>query len=112
MKVKVSEATRIQLDWLVARALGKRPSLSILQRTGRLAKKHDYTTNWAQGGPIIEREGMHLDGPSRSVGDKTWYATHPASRAVESGPTILVAGLRAFVVSRMGREVEVPEELK
>jgi len=46
MKIKTKDAIGIQLDWLVAKC-GKR-------------SYYHYTpsTNWKQGGPIIEREGI------------------------------------------------------
>ncbi len=127
MRIKVHEATNLQLNWLVAQCLGHTPGSYLNSAvvvkdvrgkpTGiQVPGIRDYvwfapTTSPAQGLPIIEREGMHLDGPSRSVGDKTWYATHPDSMTIGSGPTILVAGMRCYVASRMGLEVEIPEDL-
>lgn len=118
MKIKVSEATNLQLDWLVARCVAfgvnhiRIINGEVTIKDGDTLIPCRFTTDPAQGLPIIEREGMHLDGPSRSVGDKTWYATHPASMTIGSGPTILVAGMRCYVASRMGLEVEIPEGLK
>ena len=76
-----------------------------------------YSGQWSQGGPIIEREGIS----TRQVADGTWRADF--SRAVlkaygsayaflqKAGPTPLVAAMRCLVASRLGDEVEVPDEL-
>jgi hypothetical protein len=72
--------------------------------------------DWAQGGPIIEREHIRLDCP---WGDQ-WDASHPDSRHTAKkdgytgwmkGPTPLIAAMRCFVASKLGDEVEVPEAL-
>jgi hypothetical protein len=106
MKIKVSEAEGEVLNWLVARALGKRPSLFILQQTGKLASEHNYSTDWALGGPIIEREKISIfqtEGICNAcfIGEKS-----------VNGPTPLIAAMRCYVVSKLGDEVEVPEELQ
>ena len=61
-----------------------------------------YSTDWAQGGPIIEREGIALL--------PTWTAERPGFSA--DGPTPLIAAMRCYVASKLGDEVEIPEELK
>jgi hypothetical protein len=75
----------------------------------------DYSTDWSQGGPIIEREG---------IATKKWLGAWQAEveflpdddthyRYGKSyGPTPLIAAMRCYVASKLGDEVEVPEELK
>ena len=63
------------------------------------------STNWAQGGPIIERERIRLD--PRGV----WVAGHDSSNDEFSSPTPLVAAMRCFVASKLGEEVEVPDAI-
>lgn len=76
----------------------------------------DPATNWVQGGPIIEREGismLHLfvtDDPFR------WAATaKPTIKDVKPesvyGPTYLIAAMRCYVASKLGNEIDVPEGL-
>lgn len=69
------------------------------------------STNRAQGWPIIEREKIS----TQCRGDGVWFASTPeqyaGSAANATGPTDLIAGLRCFVDSRLGSEVEVPDEL-
>ena len=72
------------------------------------------STDWAQGGPIIERiHGLLL---------KQWLECKPELRCqvqinnhegdwVAFGPTPLIAAMRCYVASKLGDEVDVPEEL-
>lgn len=107
--IKVSEATNTQLDWLVARALGKRPSLFVFKQTGALAAEHHYTTDPAQMWPIIDRQRISI---------RYWDNT-PVVHAYMPGPdaewsegaTGILAAARCFIVSKLGEIVEVPEEL-
>lgn len=113
MKIKVSEATNTQLNWLVATALGKRPSMFIFQQTGTLAVEHNYSTDWVQGGLIIERESICLEERKRMG---VWLAYTRCLQTSESnlmnyGSTPLIAVMRCFVTSKLGNEVEVPNEL-
>ena len=63
------------------------------------------STDWAQGGPIIERENIAT----------AWHITRwVAWRGVveHPGPTPLIAAMRCFVASKLGNDIEIPEELK
>lgn len=110
MKIKTKDLTGAALDWAVARAKGERPSLFIFQKTGTLAARHHYSTNWAQGGPIIERERISI---------RQWtnvpivHAYMPQDDApwASDGTSLLIAAMRCYVASKLGDEVEVPEEL-
>lgn len=123
MKVKVSEATNIQLDWMVAKAQGIEVvyhddgiTRCVMRKgsRGQYAGRFDPTTDWSQGGPIIEREWLHVEPwPNESAEDRRWSCTQydlPIP-TVMMGPTPLIAAMRCFVASRLGEEVEVPEEL-
>ena len=80
------------------------------------ARAWRFDTDWGIGGPIIAREGISLlylyvtDDPFR------WAATQkPTIKKVKPesvyGPTPLIAAMRCFVSSKLGDEVDVPEEL-
>ena len=97
--IKVSEATERQLDWLVARIEGDE-----LPKSG--GKGLDYSSDWACGGPILEREGISI---YRMTSD--WSAAYNLSGAAQDGPTALIAAMRCLITSKLGREVEVPDEL-
>lgn len=70
----------------------------------------EYGADWAQGGPIIEREGMLI---RPQPGYNLWEAwKHGADEGHFSvGPTPLVAAMRCYVASKLGDEVDIPEEL-
>ena len=97
MKVKVSEAKNLVLDYLVAEC------------EQFVEDEFEPSENWGDGGPIIEREKIALD----TWGDE-WLATRIEGSAISEaiGPTPLVAAMRCYVVSQLGDEVEVPDELK
>jgi len=72
------------------------------------------STNWAIGGPIIERERItvehHLsaaDGPNLCDDGQAWCAMFD-QETTAYGPTPLVASMRCFVASRLGETVELP----
>jgi hypothetical protein len=65
-----------------------------------------YSTDWAQGGPIIEREMISI---SREFGSSRteWAAWTPApmrdnAEAFGYGSTPLEAAMRCYVVSKLG----------
>ena len=82
---------------------------------------YDPSTNWALGGPIIEREKIEIR-ESNGKWIAMWWANNsgmaknPTQRFefnyMTHGPTPLVAAMRAYVASRFGDEVEIPEELQ
>jgi hypothetical protein len=67
-----------------------------------------FSTDWAHGGPIIERERMPHIPCYPGAG---WYVT-PGGMAAGGPPywgkTLLIAAMRAYVASRFGEEVELP----
>lgn len=108
--MKVAEASGLALDWMVANAERK----NIIQVVKGITYVPEYpriggvqyhpSTDWAQGGPIIEREGI-FSGPHCDIfiawtGGTRW-----------EGPTQLIAAMRCYVSSKLGDEVEVPEVL-
>ena len=114
MIANTNELTDPALDWTVAKAEGHYVAVAegtglILIRRGFVADYFDPSTNWGWGGPIIERERIHLTAmaPHRSTG---WIADNPGAMVI--GPTPLIAAMRCFVASKLGEDVEVPEELK
>lgn len=143
--MKTSELTGAALDWAVAKATQmplyqcgegwpgnrvvneeslRRPIVTV-GLTGRMLlegpktsenKEWSPSTNWAQGGPIIEREKMTLsydeDGQTYSAHVSLFRQRGMSNRTRwRSGPTPLVAGMRCLVASKLGDEVDVPEEL-
>jgi len=67
---------------------------------------------WAQGGPIIEREKiewMWLPAPDKK---NQYGARKPSFSGAMDGPTVLIAAMRCYVASKLGENVDVPEELQ
>jgi hypothetical protein len=68
-----------------------------------------YSTNWSQGGPIIEREGI---GTAQAENGSDWVAmrryTFQRDDAYWDGPTPLVAAMRCYVASKLGDSVDIP----
>lgn len=124
MKVKTSELTGAALDWAVAKCeghdnwAGQNP-LQWRDNNEREAVLCAYapSTDWSQGGPIIERERIKLEHIGNRYG---WTARWPTwvrcgdgeTIPTEGGPTALVAAMRCYVNSKMGETAEVPEDLK
>ena len=109
MKIKTSELTGAALDWAVAKCLGTE-HLFAGHEVGRL----HYSTDWSQGGPIMEREGIAIDCIRCDGEVDGWIAALPMfcdAKYEESSPTPLIAAMRCYVSSRLGDEVEIPDEL-
>jgi hypothetical protein len=99
--MKTSELTGAALDWAVAECEG-------FDRTINYAPS--FSTDWAQGGPIIEREEIginftHGDWVADTVNMEDIY------EQVEYGDTPLIAAMRCYVAGKLGREIEIPKEL-
>lgn len=97
--MKTSERTGFALDWAVAECEG-----------GKWCSAYTPSTNWAQGGPIIEREIAKIERFSDALWEATAF-TKNAQDFVQSGPTPLIAAMRCYVASVLGNEVEIPQEL-
>ena len=104
MKIKTSELIGAQLDWAVAKCEGVTEGKDFAWYYDR-RDTHKYSSNWAQGGPIIEREGIALGQTADG-----WEATCDGDAYVY-GKTPLVAAMRCYVFSELGDEVEVPDGL-
>jgi hypothetical protein len=66
-----------------------------------------YSTSWEHAGHIIEREGIAM----LKYQDGRWEARHPQDHPIMEGHTPLIAAMRAYVASKLGEEVAVPQEL-
>ena len=97
--MKVAELNGVALDWAVAKCE------YFPVRSGFDDNCPEYSTDWAQGGPIIEREGIALG----QTGDG-WEATCDGAVYI-SGQTPLIAAMRCYVMNALGKEVEIPEEV-
>lgn len=109
MKIKTDELQGAALDWAVAKC-EEYETLMCRGKLETLFTENGWTpsTDWAQGGPIVERERI-------SIGldeEEPWCAyKEEDTQSFYSGPTPLIAAMRCYVASKLGDEVDVPEEL-
>jgi hypothetical protein len=122
MKIKTSELQGAPLDWAVAKCEGLEQRDGAWYRPATPAyaawryAQWQPSTDWAQGGPIIEREGINLGTQRNEPGfrphpDRMWHAQMDTRVYVGYGPTPLIAAMRCFVASKLGDEVDVPDGL-
>lgn len=106
VKIKTQDLTGAALDWAVAKCVDD--GLADFTAAGW---RFYPSTNWAQGGPIIERNKITITGEGFPWWEceKGWYAH--IGDLYTWGDTPLEAAMRCFVSSRLGDEVDVPEEL-
>ena len=125
--VLICDLTGAALDWAVARCEGAHPQISYPDKRlfGAIGDTFDYSTDWVQGGPIIEREITSI---FRNVGG-TWSAMIlkdvpilPEDQGTSlvltqrmqwnaAGATPLIAAMRCYCFFKLGNEVDVPKEL-
>ncbi len=106
--MKTNELTGAALDWAVAKCeVGE-------EFIGEIDDPHFYSTDWAQGGPIIEREGLDLrmEAPGEWHAFMWWDDTNGAGDILMKGTTPLIAAMRCYVASKLGDEIEIPDELR
>ena len=123
--VQVKDAEGSVLDWMVAKCKGT-PAVRMFENSKgfRVYENESMkmqginfapSTNWSQGGPIIEK----LRGESNysflieNDGDEIYVLAWPTAHVMFKGrgETLLVAAMRCYVSSVLGEEVEVPDEL-
>ena len=107
--MQTNELTGAALDWAVAQcyltAHDAETNLLMVTVGDDNGWKFSPSTDWAQGGPIIEREKIKLSN-AKGCGWFAYCGVHDAQ-----GPTPLIAAMRCYVASKMGDEVDVPKEL-
>ena len=113
MKIKTSELTGSALDWAVANIEWRGSEADRRRGVEEIAYTLHYSTNWSQGGPIIEREKIDIENTNwvPKVAYAKFAGDEPYGSSRTEGPTPLVAAMRCFVASKLGDEVEIPEEL-
>lgn len=118
MKIKTSELIGLALDWAVAKCEGVNEEAFHLYYEPTEPADYDshgypefhYSTVWAQGGPIIEREKINIS-MSALAPWMAWFYDGLEMVELTDGPTPLIAAMRCFVASKLGDEVEIPDGL-
>ena len=116
--LKTSELNAAALDWAVAQCefggceewdgtLKGVDSVSDIE-----GKRFTPSTDWSQGGPIIEREQIEVS----PMGDGEWRAqiflVHGHQYFRKYGPDPLTAAMRCYVQHKLGDTVEMPAALE
>ena len=131
--MKTNELTGAALDWAVAKCEGVNEEAFRLFYEPTDRDDYDfhgypefhYSTVWSQGGPIIKREDISFrkyHNPSHAAHGKyyarvckqsgTMVGWHKTTGHQMTGPTPLIAAMRCYVASKLGDEVDIPEELQ
>lgn len=121
MKISISTANDTVIDYLVAKCENLQPLENYSFDEGCKVLPHPYyagydfgfypSTDWEQGGPIISREIMErgLLLSSRLGKCEAVYPNGPSWNTCY-GSTPLVAAMRCYITSKLGAEVDVPDE--
>lgn len=123
MKIKTAGLIDTALDWAVDQAWGATMSTVDWLYRYKFLEGERYSSDWEYGGPIIEREELSVEPLYTSGGLDCWQAYGHNLRYDDHGnyingsdnrrygPTPLSAAMRCYVASKLGDEVDVPEEL-
>ena len=106
MKIKTNELKDAALDWAVAKCEAYPMGIWYDEKELPIIRDDEVpewnpSTNWSQGGSLIERVGIALLPPE--------LAEMPGYEG--RGETLLIAAMRCYVSSKLGDEIEIPEEL-
>jgi hypothetical protein len=122
--MKTSELTGAALDWAVAQIESGAGPDKAEKQWRYFGRVFHPSTDWSQGGPIIESEGINTfkyNKISEEEPDK-WCAHKVVPRPnlegstnmtaiAPEGPTPLIAAMRCYVASKLGDDINIPEEL-
>lgn len=111
--MKVSELEGPTLDYWVAKAAGmpvdekdpRKPYALGVVTADRGVVAFCPSRDWALGGPIIERERIEIQYSMDTWMANIWPASSEEGNYLWSGPSPLIAAMRAFVASKFGEDV-------
>ena len=124
--MRTSELTGAALDWAVAKCEGgtnlRYDTVAcwwftldgedrVLSRGWSVVQNFAPSADWAQGGPIIERENLDV---CIHIPTHQWCSATQSSAdrfARGYGPTPLIAAMRCYVASKLGDEIGIPRGL-
>ena len=102
---KSSELQGAALDWAVAKCEWVALDPNLLKDGYPVKFRFEPSTNWAQGGPIIEREGISIN----IWGNDKWVGNY--CEAEQYGPKPMIAAMRCYVASKLGDIIDIPEAI-
>ena len=120
--METSELTGVALDWAVAKCENLTPKIPAhtenwtnkwLLYSDCNGQDHllpSYVNTWALAGPIIEREAIWV----KKITTGLWVArlnNEDYWHSGVQGQTLIEAAMRCYVASKLGEEVDIPDEL-
>ena len=102
--MKISELKDELLDYWVAKASDMAEVHVVDSHCLVNGNRWEPSVDWAQGGPIIEREGINLS-HSLEPGSEHCTAYMRSGRHRQKGLTPLVAAMRCYVDFKFGEDV-------
>jgi hypothetical protein len=115
MLIKTSELTDKALGFAVATIEYPEPDYEENDRLVYVWGDVDFhfspSTDWQQGGPIIDRERIQLRIDEHGNDFAVQWIEGIGYGPRVDGPTPLIAAMRCYVASKLGDEVEIPDEL-
>lgn len=122
--MRTQDLIGLALNWAVESALNEPEPIvinpeempkGVYRKTSTYMDRRRPSTYWNHGGRIIFDNRISTVYFPFNRGSK-WGARYPASTPGEArqfvmGPTLLIAGMRCFVLHELGAEVQIPEEL-
>lgn len=134
MKIKTKDLIGPALDWAVAKcevaARGVHHDYLEIETFLLNHRGGDfcYSTDWSQGGPIIDRGRIFIRPTFTEGGYRTARSVDavearielpngatvydPLKVVYEYGPTPLIAAMRCYCCATLGDEVDIPQELQ
>jgi len=114
-KIKTAELIGAALDWAVAQCELMRDDYVdrglLVHRVGYGQPMPPYSTDWSQGGPIIDREAIQLMNDPVCTRGKHQAIIRRPPFLTGYGDTKRVAAMRCYIMHKLGTEVEVPDEI-
>lgn len=108
-EVKICDLEGYSLDWAVDQAVGRKLSPEYWRLVPSLIPS--YSSDWSQGGPLIERFGITVEYAMVGMGDWHAYQRNDEDNVGFYAHTPLEAAMRAIVAAELGDTVDVPEVL-
>lgn len=121
--MELHELSNQDLDKMVAIAEGYKvvdyPFGKQIQQNGKFigllseggnAWNYSPSTNWEQGGPIMEREKIIPifveENDPYPIEDGPWSCAYPGAEIGYTGPTLLIAAMRCYISSKLGENIK------
>lgn len=111
MKIPTSRLSGAALSWAVNEIMltSKEENVSLIVRHNSGHVLYDYVNSWDLSGPIFEDEMIEFHNYPYTADYNFRWAAFCNNTMLAYGSSMLEAGLRAFVQSRLGSLVDVPD---